>query len=182
MISFYWKDKWWKLMAWFNPRQKWLTKKIPNTWCDKTELIPLILFEILTDFVENEDGLESIWGERYLNDPHVSEEYRQQREPIRKELEEIYEYIKNERPLLQKQLDEAYPVPVNGGDFFDRCEEVLEDDGKTVKHYRMKSCEEIYGKSFQEAYADVHRIEALIEDKDTWAMTGIIKNRAYLWT
>jgi hypothetical protein len=58
----------------------------------------------------------------------------------------------------------------------------VEEDGKTVKSYRMKSVEEIYGMSYEEAYREVHRLEKLIEDKDTEAMIGIIKNRQYLWT
>lgn len=171
--------KCYELRAWFNPRQKWLTKKIPNTWYDKVELIPLCLFEILKHFVEKEEGLESIWGERYLNDPHVSEDYRAIREPVRKELEEIYEYITKDRAQLEKELDGAYPEAINGGDLFDRVDEI---DKNGNKFYTMKSCEEIYGMSYEEAYAEVRRLEALIEERDTWAMVGIIKNRAYLWS
>lgn len=179
--SFWWKMKWYDLRAWFNPRQKWLIRKIPNTWCDSVELVPLCLFEILKHFVEEEEGLESIWGERYTNESY-SELYRVTREPVRKELEEIYEYIKTDRSILQKELDESYPTSINGGDLLDLCEPIVEEDGKTVKSYRMKSAEEIYGMSYEEAYREVHRLEKLIEDKDTEAMIGIINNRQYLWT
>jgi len=134
---------------------------------------------MLIHFVEVEEGLESIWGDNYLDDPHISEDYRLAREPVRKELEEIYEYIKNGRPQLQKELDESYPNVIEDGSMFDR---LFEEDKGTYKMYRMKTCEELYGKSYEEAYAEVHRLEALIDDRDTWAMTGIIKNRAYLWT
>jgi len=179
--SFWWRMKWYGLRAWFNPRQKWLIKKIPNTWCDSVELVPLCLFEILKNFVEKEEGLESIWGDRYIGES-CSEVYRESREPVRKELEEIYEYIKNGRSLLQEELDAAYPTPLDGGNLFDLCDPIVEEDGKTVKSYIMKPVEAIYGMSFAEAYGEVHRLEKLIEDKDTKAMIGIIKNRAYLWT
>ena len=168
---------------WFNPRQKWLTKKIPKTYCDCVDLPWICLSEILIHFVEVEEGLESIWGDNYLNDPYVSDDYRLAREPVRKELEEIYEYVKTGRPQLQKELDESYPEPINGGCMLDYSIPIIEEDGKTVMKYReMKSCEEIYGMSFKEAYFKVHMFEALIEERDTWAMTGIINNRQFLWT
>ena len=179
MNPFWWKMKWYNIRAWFNPHQKWLTKKIPNTYCDCVDLPWICLSEMLIHFVEVEDGLESIWGERYLDDPHVSEHYRSVREPVRKELEEIYEYIKNERPNLQKELDDSYPTVLVGDSMFSRFDEILKEDGKKVKSY--KTCEELYGKSYQETYSEVHRLEKLIDIRDTWAMTGIIKNRQYLW-
>ena len=179
--TFWWKIKWSELCAWFNPRQEWLYDKIPNHWCDKVELTWICLSEMLIHFVEEEKGLESIWGDNYTNDSY-SQIYKETREPVRKELEEIYEYIKTDRPLLQKELDSSYPEPLNGGDLFDHVDPIVEEDGKTVKAYRMKSVEAIYGMSFEEAYGEVHRLEKLIEDKDTEAMIGIIKNRQYLWT
>jgi hypothetical protein len=36
--------------------------------------------------------------------------------------------------------------------------------------------------SYNDAYSKVNKLEALIEEKDTWAMTGIIKHRQHLWT
>ncbi len=177
--SLYWKNKWYNIRAWFSPRQKWLIEKIPNTWCDATGLIPLCLFEIIRHFVEDENGLESIWSEQFINDPYVSDEYRAVKEPIRKELEEIYEYVKTKRALLEKQMDESYPVSICGGVMSDP---VYEEDGKTVKHYLFRTCEQQYGMSYNDAYAEVNRLEALIEEKDTWAMNGIIKHRQYMWT
>lgn len=179
MKKFWWKMKWWALRDWFNPKQKWLFRKIPNHWCDSVELIPLCIFEIFKHFVEEEDGLESIWGERYENDEYISEDYRNAREPIRQELETVYEYVKNERTALQKQLENSYPTPINGGNLFDY---VSDETTSEVKYYTMKPCEEIYGMSYKDAYAEVHRLEELIEERDTWALTTIIKYRAYLWT
>jgi hypothetical protein len=174
--SYWWKEQFYNIRDWFNPRQKWLIKKIPNHFCDKVELIPIILFEILVNFVEDEEGLESIWGERYTGE---SEDWRLIREPIRKELEEIYDYIKNIRPQLQKELDVSYPKPLDGGNFFDHIDEIDKDGNKV---YQMRTCEQIYGKSYKDAYAEVHRLEALIEEKDTWAMMGIVRLRQSLWT
>ena len=180
--SFWWRMKWCEIRDWFNPKQEWLYDKIPNHWCDKVELTWICLSEMLIHFVEVEDGLESIWGERYMDDPYTSQAYMESREPVRKELEEIYEYIKTDRPQLHNELENSYPKPLDGGDLFDHVVPIVEEDGKTVKAYQMKSVEEIYGMSFEEAYGEVHRLEKLIEDKDTEAMIAIIKNRQYLWT
>ncbi len=180
--SYWWKMQWWNFRDRISPKQKWLYSKIPNHWCDKVELTWICLSEMLVHFVEKEEGLESIWGERYTSDPSMSEIYKSSREPVRKELESIYEYIKTDRPLLQKELDGSYPKPIDGDGIVDRFIPILEEDGKTVKHYTMKSVEEIYGMSYEQAYGEVHRLEKLIEDKDTEAMIGIIKNRQYLWT
>jgi hypothetical protein len=180
--SYWWREQFWKVRDYFNPRQKWLVKVIPKTYTDKVELVPLILFEILINFVEDEEGLDSIWSVEHINDPYISEDYRAIREPIRKELDEVYEYIKTTRKVLQDTLGSSYPEAINGGDLFDRLTPIMGEDGKTIILYEMKSCEEIYGKSYEEAYADVRRIEDLIEQKDAWAMETIVKHRNYLWT
>ena len=46
----------------------------------------------------------------------------------------------------------------------------------------MKTCEERYGKSYEEVYAEVNRLEALIDKKDTKIITDLAKNRNYFWT
>jgi Mn-dependent DtxR family transcriptional regulator len=46
----------------------------------------------------------------------------------------------------------------------------------------MRSCEELYGMPYKEAYAEVRRLEALIEEKDMWAMNTIIKHYQKMWT
>jgi hypothetical protein len=46
----------------------------------------------------------------------------------------------------------------------------------------MKTCEERYGKSYEEVYKDVNRIEALIDGKDTKIITEMVKRRSCFWT
>ena len=48
------KNSYYFLRDWFSPRQKWLTKDIPNHWSDKTALIPQLLIKCLIHFVEEE--------------------------------------------------------------------------------------------------------------------------------
>ena len=47
---------------------------------------------------------------------------------------------------------------------------------------RMKTCEERYGKSYDEVYGEVNRIETLINEKDTKVITEMVKRRDYFWT
>jgi hypothetical protein len=175
--SFWWSMKWWSIRDFFNPKQEWLLRNVPNHWCDKVELIPLVMFEMLIHFVEDEKGLDGIWGPHY----EENDTWRSIREPVRKELEDAYNYIKTDRPLLQKALDESYPQALDRGDMLDNFDPVMGEDGK-VKHYTMRSCEQIYGMSYEEAYREVHRLEKLIFERDTETMMTIIKHREYLWT
>jgi hypothetical protein len=92
-----------------------------------------------------------------------------------REIREVYNYIKTERPQLEEQHENSYPTPSSKAinDLF-----IKEGDGNCT----MRSCEELYGMPYKEAYAEVHRLEALIEEKDMWAMNTIVKHYQKMWT
>ncbi len=73
-------------------------------------------------------------------------------------IEKAYKYITVERPQLQKDLDAAYP-PLT-----------------------VKRLTEVNRDNYETEYAEVHRLEKLILDKDTKILTEIIKYRHYFWT
>ena len=73
-------------------------------------------------------------------------------------LEKAYHYVTVERPQLKKDLDDAYP-PLS-----------------------LKRLTEVNRASYEEEYAEVHRIETLINKSDTKILTEIIKYRQYFWT
>jgi len=173
--SFYWLDIRYKIDAFFKPRQKWLTKTIPNTWCDKVSLIPHLLFTCLVHYVEDEKGLSDDYDfSEELEKGYVSQQYVDSVLTTDRELREVYNYIKTERPQLEEQHDNSYPTSNSkGGDFF-----VQDADGR----YTMRSCEDLYGLPYKEAYAETHRLEKLIEEKDMWAMQTIVKHYQKLWT
>lgn len=141
---YFWKAVWYEICAFFNPRQKWLTKHIPNTWRDKPELIQDILFACLVDYVEQEEGLIPLDElDSHLDDEHLSQEYKDSVVESTTELHEVYNYIKNELPSLEKsRLDFA-------GDL---------DFNEWIK------------------------LDALMSDKNMWAMTTIVKHSQTLWT
>lgn len=155
---------WNNICAWFNPRQRWLTKVIPNTWTDKTELIPRLLFTCLIDFVESEEGLSQLnmdWEDE-LAQGHVTQEYIDDINKCYGLLKEVYDYVKTERDVLEKQQNAAYPeLPPN-----------LFSKGYVNTDHR----------SYGEMYGEVNRLEALIEQKDQWAMKAIVEQVGILWT
>jgi hypothetical protein len=139
--SFFWKYKvWYPLCAWFNPRQKWLTKLISNQWMDKPELIKDILFACLVHYVEEEKGINSReFYETDYREGHISKEYLDHCIEVNTDLQNVYNYIKTERP----RLDAIYQWP---------------NTQSMINHMN------------------------LMDTKDVWAMTTIVKYSSYLWT
>lgn len=169
-------DVYWKICAFFKPRQRWLTRVIPNTYCDKVELVPRLLFAVLVDFVESEDGLSQLdidWSKE-IADGHVTQNYVDDIKHTYGELRDAYRYVKYERDKLQAAHDDSYPTLLPGVvDIF-----VPLPDG----HKRMLSCEEQYGMSYAEAYAETNRLEALLDERDQATMQTIVKHVKILWT
>ena len=111
--KYFWDDIWYKITAFFNPRQKWLTKHIPNTWKDKPELIQDILFACLIHYVEEEKGLrDASFYEEDLKDGHLSQEHYDQSVTLNNDLREVYDYIKVERPVLESNVNHQTDVVV----------------------------------------------------------------------
>jgi hypothetical protein len=73
-------------------------------------------------------------------------------------LEKAYQYVTVERPQLQKDLDAAYP-PLTA-----------------------KRLTEVNRNTYEQDYAEVHRLETLINKNDTKILTEVIKYRQYFWT
>lgn len=133
---------WDKVRCAINPRQKWLIKQIPNEWNDKVTLIRDVNFAMIVHFVEGEKCFDSTDYER-SSEGHAK---------FAKELIECYNYIKNERPNLDKLYWSSFP-----------------DDDKYTGDYLVD-------------YADTNRLEKEIEENDTKWLTWIVTNRNFLWT
>jgi hypothetical protein len=92
----------------FNPKQKWLTKQIPRAWQDKPELIRDVLFNCIVHFVEEENGLDPHgvdWSEE-LKNGHVTQEYVDHNNEILDSITRCYNWIKTDRPRLEKIFNE----------------------------------------------------------------------------
>jgi hypothetical protein len=140
------------IKTFFNPRQKWLTRKIPNHWMDKDGLIELVLFECIKHYVEQEKGLQDQldWDDE-LKNGFVCQEYVGRVKDVDSRLRKVYDYVKTERPALQKAHLDSYPELGTKG-------------------------------SYEELYGETNRLEQEIFDKDTEAMKTLIELRHYMWT
>ena len=166
----YWWDLKYSLQCLFNPKQKWLTKEIPRTWCDKPELIKSLLFTCLQNYVEEEKGLrdEYDWTEDLLK-KYVSEDYVAHVKKCDGALREAYNYITVERVELDKKYRDAFPPTRSFDEMFSPVDK--------------RGCEElIFNQRKKDCYDKVLLVEAEIEKKDTEALLTIIKYRGHLWT
>ena len=159
----FWSRCWADIKCFFNPRQKWLTKKIPNHWCDKVELIRIVLFECLVDFVDGEKCFDNIcWGENEEDFKHYGENWQQvvrEKQEEKAKILKCYDYITKQRPQLSIDLDKAYP-------------EFEIDDMLQVR----KTI------NYLETYGEVIRIDALIQKLDKETLSTILELRERLWT
>ena len=99
--SYWWKDLYYNYVScviW--PRQRWLTKVIPRTYRDKDTLIELILFKCLTEYCEVEIGLNNKTEIFDVDENHPVRQIK-----FESELWENYKLLKEEIPILEKQLD-----------------------------------------------------------------------------
>jgi len=149
-----------------NPRQKWLTKKIPRTWCDKVALIPTVLYACIINFAEKdgEDAFDSIvWDDRV------------EREEAYKKLKEVYIWAKTGRAEFQEKINNAYPnLSDNFEDWF-KIDESGEDKLVVNSIYQRS------GKTYEELYGEVNRLEGEFNKLDKIYMSNIIEYLDYLW-
>jgi hypothetical protein len=96
-------------------KQKWLTDKLKGEWMDKDSIIEIALFNSLIHYVEKEDGLNDSCYDfsEELQKGHVRQDTVDAIKLRQKELNDVYLYLKNERPALKKQVDEWDGTNIN---------------------------------------------------------------------
>jgi hypothetical protein len=177
---YYWSELKSEIRNFFFPQNKWLRKLIGKSYCDPCWVVDTVLFATLVHFVEEEDGLNAILNydiaEDSLKNNYITQDYIDFREPIRKQVEAAYNYIKIIKPQMEQQKEDLHPkslVPTS--DWL-----IPLEDGSGCS--RFMSCEERYGMSYEKAYGPVNDLEEEIKALDTFYMKIIIDNRESLWT
>lgn len=172
--SNFWWETWYNIKCFFKPKQEWLTDIIPDTHCDKVELIPSLLFKCLVQYVEVE--MQNDWThgigytyEEELKLGYVTQEYVDHVMKIDKDLLKAYKWIVEGRVELKEKIDDAYPPSKSISDMFTKTE-----DG----NYSMNPISE----EDSACYAEVTRLEIILSDKDIEAMQIIVKHHNSLWT
>jgi hypothetical protein len=147
----------------FKPCHKKLRKSIPRTWADTVSLIVDVNFAMIKEFYEDEYLLGFVdWKASSKN-----------HENFEKWLKKAYKYITEERPLLNKKLELAYPPSRPIEEMFER---IPQDDGTTRIYLKNDKI------PYKVKYKEVIRIEKLIHKKDTEMLQKMIESRDYFWT
>ena len=96
-------------------QQKWLTDNLKGEWIDKDSIIEIVLFDSLIHYVEKEDGLNDVCYDfsEELQKGHVRQDTVDAIKLRQKELNDVYLYLKNERPTLKNQVDEWVGTNIN---------------------------------------------------------------------
>ena len=165
VVPYSWRHNYYeKICPIFDPKNSRYRKVIPRTWVDVSTLIENVNFEFVKGFYEGEylHGHTDWVG----TGEHAAEFARW--------LESAYDYITIERVQLEKDMDNAYPPIQHIDEWFEPAEETA--DGR--KLYKMKDD----GKTYEEKYGEVNRLEQLIQDKDTEILTQLIKYRHFFWS
>jgi hypothetical protein len=163
----HWADLYYyeKIRPVFIPRNSRYRKVIPRNWTDVTSLIKIVNFEFIKGFYEGE----------YLHGNTDWEGTGIHAVEFARWLESAYDYITIERPQLEKDMDNAYPPLRPIEEWFEVCE--TDKSGK-IKILKMKDD----GKTYEEKYGEVNRLEKLINDKDTEILIQLIKYRGFFWS
>jgi hypothetical protein len=161
----YWKYYYWDYLGpIIAPQNGRYRKVIPRKWADASSLIEVVNFEFVKGFYEDE----------YINgvvDWNAQPEHRE----FADWLEAAYTYITVKRPILVEQMEDAYPELPSINEMFKPCE--IDEDGN-IKKYKMVDD----GRSYEEKYGEVNRLEKIIDDRDTEILTEIVKRRHFFWT
>ena len=146
----------------FKPNNSRIRKAIPRQYSDISGLIVNVNFEFIKAFYEDEYKADIVdW------------EATEQHSEFAKWLELSYKWITQRRPQLEIDLNNAYPPFKSFDDMF---KPIVDKDGK--KMFEMADD----GIPYEVKYAEVNRIEKVINDKDTEILTELVKRRDYFWT
>jgi hypothetical protein len=145
------------------PQHGRLRKSIPRQWRDISSLIVTVNFEFIKSFYEDEycKGI-------------VDWEATERHQKFAKWLTQAYDYIKVERPKLEKQKEDAYPPVLPMDETF----KAIKDKNGKIESYEFIDRD----KTYNELYGEVDRLEELINKKDTKILIEMIKNRDFFWT
>ena len=133
-----------------------------HTWCDVTDLLPHMVFELLSKFIEGEaDQIE--WYGEY---PHMVDDKN-----VRDIMQDLYDWWHNQlheavADILYKEMKKHTPISVfNDEDWFDPKYKTPEDK---VIYKRLSNA--------------LNKLEVLYDNDLEIRMIQLVKIRRYLWS
>lgn len=153
----------WPVRDFLFPRQRWLTKVIPNHWCDKPELISDVLFAILIDFVEGEGGLENLaFQVNVVKDEDNALEYG-----LDGAMDRINTYTK-----AYKDLQEAYQWAKNK----DKLYNDIWSEGVGLEDLTNPS------PASNKKFESIRQKEEAYKNSESKHLLSILRHREFMWT
>lgn len=146
----------------FKPSNQKIRKFIPRQYKDVSHLMVEVNFEFIKIFYQDEYKADIV-------DWSATEHHKE----FAEWLEKAYSYITVDRIQLQKDLEAAYPISKSLEEMFRPIE-----DEQGRKMFEMVQDDVPY----HVKYAEVNRIEELIEKKDTELLIDFVNRREYFWT
>jgi len=148
---------------------KKIRDSIPKNWIDICDLIPKINYLLVEEFYKNEYKPNiKTWNK----DPSTTK--------FSKWLESFYKFIKVEKPRMEKQVLNAIPdVPLSK--WFKPLETKSLVQNK-LQVRELKSCQELFGKSYEQVYNKSNKLEQKLTEMETKFLKELIEYRAFFWT
>lgn len=158
-------DWWYPVSRVLFPRQRWLTKKIPNSWVDKDWLWELCLIEGLKHYVECDGGGE--WFP-YLDDDSQWQDGGE-------DMKEFHERWR----IFHREVKRNYDIVTKTLPFF---EKELEMEWKKIPTFDLDKLNDPNKPPYEVIYGEVNRLEKLIDNLKTEVMLWCVNNRQKIWT
>jgi len=138
------------------PRQKWLTKKIRNSWMDKDSIMEIVVLECIKHYVEKENAIQ------YFEESQKNPEYPEHQKEFDREVKENYDLLTKRLPELELQLEKEWEDIVPRRPLF-----TFSKDSKLT---------------YEQVYGRIDKLELEIENLQTKIMAWAINRRKSMWT
>ena len=155
-IKHFFSELYWNIRSIFIPAHPIIRKALPRRWSDITNLITEVNLAFIKQFHEEATS-------QYC---YVDWNHHEEIKAFFAWLKSANNYVSIERPALEKQMEDAYPKFV--------CD--ISDHEGWLNEINTPSKEK------SDSYAEVQRLEQLIETKDAQIIKEMIDYRGYFWT
>jgi hypothetical protein len=143
-------------------------KTLEKGWVDQDKVMLHANFQILTNFVEQEDPFEIInW-----NSDKTHKE-------VAKEIRSLYRWWTKSRPNRRDPFDDLKKNEIPSRK--EHSKPVYEDDGKTIKYHLFIGSPPNYPK-YNAVCKKSHKLDIKWETEDQENLFRLIKIRRFLWT
>lgn len=161
-----------------------------NLNSDICDLIPTFNFLLVKDFYENEfinsqknqktqkhnESLTKYWK--------TNNKYNADLKKFSTWLKKAYKFITIEKPKLQKQISNSLPKEPKASQNKNWIEKIVSKNPNDIENsfYRVRTCQEIYGKTYHQVYGKSLRLEKKLKNLETQFLKEIIEYRHFFWT